>query len=145
MTGLFSMFVVAFAAATFLPFPSEVLFAALQVQGASPLWLLITVASVGNTLGSVVNYVLGWQVTRFAGRPWFPATPDQMLRARAWFARWGVWSLLLSWAPLGDALTLMAGVMRTPLWLFVLLVGLGKTARYGVLAALTAGAINLVG
>jgi len=137
------MFAFAFAAATFLPFPSEILFATLQVQGAAPLWLLIVVASVGNTLGSVVNYAIGWQVTRFANRRWFPATPTQMQRAQTWFARWGVWSLLLSWAPMGDAVTLMAGVMRTPLWLFVLLVGLAKSARYCVLAALTAGVLSL--
>src|SRR5690606_11351867 len=139
VTGLFSMFAVAFAAATFLPFPSEILFATLQVQGATPVWLLITVASVGNTLGSVLNFGIGWHVSRFAGRPWFPATPAQMQRARIWFARWGVWTLLLSWAPMGDAVTLVAGVVRTPLWLFVLLVGLAKTARYCVLAALTLG------
>jgi len=139
MTGLVSMFAVAFAAATFLPFPSEILFATLQVQGATPLLILIAVASVGNTLGSVVNFAIGWQVVRFSDRRWFPATPAQMDRARAWFARWGVWTLLLSWAPMGDAVTLVAGVMRTPLWLFVVLVGLAKTARYCVLAALTAG------
>ncbi len=137
------MFAVAFAAATFLPVPSEIPFAALQVAAEVPLWTLILFASVGNTLGSVVNLVLGWQVDRFSDRRWFPATPDQMARAKVWYARWGVWTLLLSWAPLGDAITLVAGVMRTPLWLFMVLVGFAKTARYVVLALLTAGVLSL--
>lgn len=143
MTGLALMFAVAFGAATLLPMQSEILFAALQVRGSPPVLPLIAVASLGNTLGSVVNYALGWQVERFRDRRWFPVTPDQMARAQDWYARWGVWTLLLSWAPLGDAITLVAGVMRTPFWLFVTLVALAKTGRYIVLAAATAGILSL--
>ena len=56
-----------------------------------------------------------------------------MERGQAWFERWGVWSLLLAWAPVGgDALTFVAGIMGTRLPLFLLLVGLGKGARYAV-------------
>jgi len=143
MGGLVAMFAAAFAAATLLPFPSEILFTALQVQCGAPLVVLIAVASLGNTLGSLVNFAIGWQVTRFSGRRWFPATPEQMRRAEAWFARWGVWALLLSWAPMGDAITLVSGIMRTPVWLFVALVGLAKTARYVVLGALTSGVLSI--
>ena len=107
MTGafaLFTMFAAAFGAATILPFQSEIVFAALQVRGELSLPLLILVASVGNTLGSVVNYLLGLMVERFRDRRWFPVSQAQLDRAQRWYAKWGVWSLLLSWAPLGDAL-----------------------------------------
>jgi len=136
LTGLF---VAAFVAATLVPFQSEVVFVALQLAGTADPWVLVLVASIGNTLGSGVNYGLGRGITRFENRPWFPATPTQMVRAEAWFARWGVWVLLLSWAPVGDVVTLVAGVMRTPVWMFFGLVALAKTGRYLVLAAITAG------
>ena len=128
------LFAAAFGAATILPFQSEIVFAAVQAEGAAALWLVVLVASVGNTLGSVVNYILGRWAEHFRGRRWFPASPAQLDRAQRWFNRWGVWSLLLSWAPFADALTVAAGLMRTPFWLFLLLVSIAKTGRYLVLA-----------
>ena len=51
-----------------------------------------------------------------------------------------MWSLLLSWTPfLGDPLTVVAGLMRTPFWLFVTIVALAKTGRYAVQMLITAG------
>ncbi len=134
LSALGGLFLAAFGAATLLPFQSEVVFAALQLREAAPLWLLVAVASVGNTLGSVVNWVMGLFVERFLETRWFPVTRAQLERAQGWFNRWGVWTLLLSWAPYGDAFTVVAGIMRTPLWLFLVLVGTVKTARYIVLA-----------
>jgi membrane protein YqaA with SNARE-associated domain len=59
-----------------------------------------------------------------------------MARAQQWYQRYGCWTLLLSWLPVvGDPLTLVAGVMREPLWRFVLLVSIAKAGRYLVLAA----------
>ncbi|WP_163847616.1 YqaA family protein [Pseudooceanicola aestuarii] len=134
---LIAMALAAFGAATLLPFQSEIVFAAVQLRGETPLALLIGVASLANTAGSTVNYAIGRSIDRLRHRRWFPLTDAQLDRARGWYARWGLWSLLLSWAPFGDALTLVAGAMRCPLWLFVLLVGLAKTARYAALAWLT--------
>lgn len=132
------LFAVAFVAATILPAQSEAALVALLVAGAQDPVALVAVASLGNTLGAVVNWGLGRGVSRFSGRRWFPVTPAQLDRATGWYRRWGRWSLLLSWAPVGgDALTVAAGVLREPLWSFVLLVGLAKTARYVVLAAAT--------
>ena len=121
------MFGTAFGAATFLPFQSEIVFAAIQARDVVPLWLLIVVASIANTLGSLLNYAIGCWIEHYRHRRWFPVTEGQLDRAQRWYARWGVWSLLLSWAPLGDATTLAAGVMRTRLWVFLTLVGLAKT------------------
>lgn len=137
--ALGGLFLAAFGAATVLPFQSEIVFAAMQIGGAWPVWPLVVVASIGNTLGSCVNYAMGRAAERYRDRRWFPANEAQLARAQAWYGRWGVWTLLLSWAPLGDAITLIAGIMRTPVWLFVALVGFAKTVRYIVFAALTAG------
>lgn len=137
------MFGTAFGAATILPMQSEVVFTAFQVQATVPLWALLFVASVGNTLGSVLNYALGWQVPRFKDRRWFPVTEAQLDKAQTWFAKYGKWSLLLSWAPLGDAITVVAGMMRTRLLVFVLLVGFAKTVRYIALAGLVEGGLQV--
>ncbi|TDL75004.1 DedA family protein [Palleronia sediminis] len=134
--SLAGMFAAAFGAATILPFQSEVVFATLQARDAVSLPVLIAVASVGNILGSIVNYLLGAGIERFRDRRWFPATPRQMDRAQDWYLRYGSWTLLLSWAPFGDAVTVAAGVLRTPFPLFLALVAIAKTGRYLVLAGL---------
>lgn len=134
--GLGGLFAAAFLAATPVPFQSEIIFLAAQAGAIAPLWVLILVASVGNTLGSCVTYVIGRQITRWQDRPWFPATPAQMDRAKNWFRRWGLWSLLLSWAPFGDAIVLASGMFRVPWPVFVALVAVAKTGRYVMLAGL---------
>jgi membrane protein YqaA with SNARE-associated domain len=136
LSAYLGLFAIAFVAATILPAQSEAALVALLVAGAQDPVLLVAVASLGNTLGAVVNWALGRGVSRFSGRRWFPVTQAQLDRATRWYHRWGRWSLLLSWAPVGgDALTVAAGVLREPLWSFALLVGVAKTVRYVVLAA----------
>jgi membrane protein YqaA with SNARE-associated domain len=137
LAALGGLFVAAFGAATLFPFQSEVVFVGVQLSGVAPVWLVVVIASIGNTLGSVVNYAMGIGVERFHDRRWFPLTRPQLARAQDWYARYGVWTLLLSWAPLGDGVTVVAGIMRTPFWLFLALVTVAKTGRYVVLAWLT--------
>lgn len=92
------------------------------------IWL---VATLGNVLGSVINWWLGGYCMHLQSRPWFPFKNNKLARAQHWFQRYGVWSLLLSWLPIiGDGLTFVAGVMRTRFRLFLVLVFIGKGARY---------------
>jgi membrane protein YqaA with SNARE-associated domain len=133
------LFLTAFVAATIFPMQSEAVLVGLLVAGAQPSWLLITVASVGNVLGSVVNWLLGRGIERFHERKWFPASTSALDRAQRWYRRYGKWSLLLSWAPIvGDPLTVVAGVLREPFPMFLALVTIAKVGRYLVLAAATA-------
>ncbi len=132
------LFVIAFAAATILPLQSELVVVGLLVAGKQPWPAIVAVASVGNVLGSTVNWMLGKSLVRFQDRRWFPASRESLLRAENWYRRYGRGTLLLSWVPIiGDPLTVIAGVLREPLWSFALLVGLAKTGRYLVLTALT--------
>ncbi|ONH51149.1 membrane protein YqaA, SNARE-associated domain [Pseudomonas cedrina] len=132
------LFFAAFGAATLLPLQSEAVLVGLLVSGHFNLWLLLAIATLGNVLGSVLNWWLGRWVEHFKARRWFPVSDRQLGRARQHYERWGHWTLLLSWLPIiGDPLTLVAGVMREPLWRFLLLVTLAKSIRYGVLAAVT--------
>ena len=134
------LFAIAFVAATILPAQSEAALVALLVAGGQPVWALVAAASVGNVLGAVVNWALGRGIERFRDRSWFPVRPAMLARAEGWYRRWGRWSLLLSWAPFGgDALTVVAGVLREPLWSFLALVTIAKTGRYLALTAATLG------
>lgn len=120
----------AFLAATILPFYSEVFLFALLRDGGDPV-VLVIVATLGNTLGAVVNWVLGLYLLHFRERRWFYFSQSQIDRAQRWFQRYGFWSLLLAWMPIGgDALTLIAGIMKVRLWIFLLLVATGKALRY---------------
>lgn len=133
------LFLAALAAATILPMQSEAVLVGLLLADYSP-WLLIMAASIGNVLGSVINWLLGRGIERFRDRPWFPASGAKLERAQSWYRRYGKWSLLLSWAPIiGDPLTVVAGVLREPFPMFLLLVTIAKIGRYLVLAAATLG------
>ena len=130
MTDYLLLFASAFLAATILPFSSEVVLFSLLRDGGDPV-ALVVVATLGNTLGSVVNWALGLYLLHFQDRRWFYFSRDQIDKAQRWYQRFGFWSLLFAWLPLGgDALTLIAGIMKLRLWLFVLLVGTGKGLRY---------------
>lgn len=132
------LFLSALGAASLLPLQSEGVLVALLLGGAYPAWALVLVASLGNVLGSLLNWWLGRYIEHYHDKPWFPVSPQRLQQAQHWYARYGRWSLLLSWVPvIGDPLTLVAGVMRERLWIFLLIVSLAKTGRYLVLTALT--------
>ena len=135
-----ALFFSAFGAATLLPLQSEAVLASLLLREPQA-WLgLLLVATLGNVLGSLVNWWLGRIIERLRHRRWFPFNAGQLERAQRRYRRWGVWSLLLSWVPvIGDPLTLIAGLLREPLWRFVLLVTLAKGGRYLVVVLLTLG------
>ena len=130
--GLWALFVSAFLAATLLPGGSEAVLAILAVRDDYDPWLLLVVATAGNTLGGMST----WAVGRFFG--WrYPAsrfTQPQYDRPLRWLRQWGSPALLLSWVPVvGDALCLVGGWLRVH-WLAALVwIAIGKAARYGVI------------
>ncbi|MBB5274352.1 membrane protein YqaA with SNARE-associated domain [Rhizobium rosettiformans] len=143
LAAYLALFLAAFLAATIVPAQSEAVLVGLILADKQPLLLLLLVATTGNALGSVVNWLLGRFIEHFRDRPWFPVSPEKLARAEAWYRRFGVWSLLLSWVPIiGDPLTVVAGVLKTPFLTFLALVTLAKAGRYIVLAVVTLGVIG---
>ena len=135
MGDLIGLFWAAFLSATLLPGGSELVLVTLLVAEPAKLWVLLLVATLGNTLGSGVNWACGRFLMHFSERSWFPASAGQVERAERHFKRWGLPALLLAWLPVvGDALTVIAGVLRVNLPTFFLLVGFGKLLRYGFVA-----------
>jgi membrane protein YqaA with SNARE-associated domain len=137
LAGLFGS---AFLAGSILPAQSEAVLAALLLAAEQPAWLLVTVATSGNVAGAVLNYALGRSADRFRHRRWFPLSAAGWDRSAAWFNRWGVATLLLSWLPvIGDGFTVLAGAARTRLPLFLALVTIAKGGRYIALAVIMSG------
>lgn len=131
-----SMAGVAFLAASLLPFSSEVVLAAQIKAGFASTSGLLIAATLGNVGGSLFNWWLGRFARHYEGRRWFPFKPETIASASARFQRFGIWSLLFSWLPIvGDPLTFIAGVLRVPVIPFLVLVTIGKAARYAALAA----------
>jgi membrane protein YqaA with SNARE-associated domain len=138
--GYSGLFLSAFLAATLLPLSSEAVLAALSQAQGFDVVLLFAIATLGNTLGAVVNWALGRFCLKWRERSWFPFSTTQLERAGARFRRYGVWSLLLAWLPVvGDPLTFAAGVLRVRFLPFLVLVGLGKGARYAAVLAVAQG------
>lgn len=132
------LFLSAFVAATLVPAGSEaVLVGLLLTERFHPVGLLAA-ASTGNVLGSCVNFVIGLFAERLRRKRWFPVSKRALERASSWYGRYGKWSLLMSWLPvIGDPLTVVAGLLRTPFATFLVLVTIAKVARYGVLMIAT--------
>ncbi|AHL77532.1 membrane protein [Stutzerimonas stutzeri] len=135
LTAYLGLFIAAFAAATLIPAQSEAVLVGLLLGGSLSPVTLLWVATLGNVLGSLVNWLLGRFVERLRHKRWFPLNDQQLDKARRNYQRYGRWSLLLSWVPIiGDPLTIIAGTLREPLWSFLLLVTLAKGGRYLLLA-----------
>ena len=124
----------AFLSATLLPGSSEAVLLGLLASGTGQPVLLISAASLGNIAGATVNWGMGRYFLLFKDRSWFPIKDATNARAQAWFARYGIWSLLLSWVPIiGDPLTLVAGIMRISIGQFLIFVAVGKVLRYALI------------
>ncbi len=135
MSLLAGLFAAAFLSATLLPGSSEAVLAGVLAAGKSPVAIAVFIATVGNTLGSCVNWGMGRFFSHFRTRKWFPVKPERFAQYTSWYQRWGVWSLLASWAPvIGDPLTVIAGVSRTPLLVFTAVVFIAKGIRYLLVA-----------
>jgi membrane protein YqaA with SNARE-associated domain len=138
LAAYFGLFSAAFLAATILPAQSEAVLALMILADRYPLGTLIGVASLGNVLGSVVNWMLGRGIEHYRDRQWFPVSAEKLDKAEGWYRRYGKWSLLTSWVPIiGDPITIIAGVLRVPFLIFLTLVTIAKVGRYLVLAWVT--------
>lgn len=128
---LFGLFLSAFGAATLLPLQSEAVLLGLLYEGSyAPIWL-ISIASLGNILGSCVNWYLGLKIEHYKDKKWFPVSATQLEKAQHTYAKYGFWSLFLSWVPIiGDPIALIAGLMKEHFARFVLMVSLAKIGRY---------------
>lgn len=139
MTGedysLLGLFFSAFLSSTILPGSSEVLLVTLATHGDVPYSNLLAVATVGNTLGGMSSWGLGWIIAlRY---PLTTLSKAAQRRAVDRVRQWGSPILLFSWVPiLGDPLCMAAGWLRVSWFGALLFIGLGKALRYWAILAL---------
>jgi membrane protein YqaA with SNARE-associated domain len=133
--GYLNLFVLSFLASTVLPLGSEPLVVALIYQGFNPV-TIIMVATVGNYLGSCTTYYLGLK-GRSVLEKYLSPSPEKLEKSEKLFKRYGAYTLLFTWVPgIGDAITMVAGLMQLSFRSFSILVFLGKFGRYFAIAYL---------
>ncbi|MEZ5738445.1 MAG: YqaA family protein [Burkholderiaceae bacterium] len=127
--GLSSVFLIAFTSATLLPLGSEPAVFAYAKLNPGQFWLVVAVATTGNTLGGIVDYWMGRAAK-------VTLAPDRQTRYLRWFERAGPKTLILSWLPaVGDPLCALAGWLKLPFWPCVAWMALGKFLRYSTMTA----------
>ncbi len=134
---LLILFSSAFLAATILPAQSEAVLASLHLTGEYSPILLVLIATLGNVLGSILNWLMGRYILFFQDKKWFPVKKESLSKAEKLYKKFGIWTLLFAWVPIiGDPMTVVAGVFRTNILIFIMLVTIGKMGRYIAIVAL---------
>jgi membrane protein YqaA with SNARE-associated domain len=129
-----ALFFISFFAATILPVSSELTLVGMMSASIYSSSLLLLFASVGNVLGSCVNWYLGIHFIRFKDKKWFPFSDKQIQKSSFWFEKYGLWSLLFAWVPIvGDPLTFVAGILKINFFKFLIFVTIGKIFRYWII------------
>ena len=135
--GYIGLFFASFLAATILPLSSEIVLVFLLLKSINPI-ILISIATIGNVLGSFVNYLIGAWGSVFIIRKFLKISEDAFSKAKYRFKKYGVYSLFFAWVPIiGDPLTVVAGVLKINILLFIALVTSGKLIRYIIIAYAT--------
>ena len=129
--GYITLFFISFFAATILPVSSELTLFGMLAMNSYSNALLLLFASLGNILGSCVNWYLGIHFIKFKDKKWFPFSDKQIKKSSFWFQKYGYWSLLFAWVPfVGDPLTFVSGTVKINFIKFLILVSIGKITRY---------------
>jgi membrane protein YqaA with SNARE-associated domain len=111
----------------FLPASSEMAMAGLLAVKAGHPLAIVAVALFANVAGASTNYFIGWNIAQFSGRRWFPVSVSRLTRTSHWFQRYGIWLVLMCWLPTaGDAITVVAGLVKADLRIFLTLAVIGK-------------------
>ncbi len=122
--GIGSVFIISFVSATLVPFGSEpAVFAVIKANG-DLFWPVILVATLGNTLGGVVDYWIGYGAKQAFAK-------ERSSRWFGWLERFGAKTMLLAWVPvIGDPLCTLSGWLKLPFWPSLLYMAIGKFLRY---------------
>ena len=127
--GAVGLFISAFVSSTLAPGGSEAVLAFLIVDGQYTPFYLVLLATLGNTLGALTTYYLGY----IASSKLQAKTTQKKHFDKAYelIQRYGSVALIFSWLPvIGDVLCLAAGWVKLNLIKSLCFITLGKFARY---------------
>ena len=130
--GLIGLFIGCFLAATVIPFSSDALYIAVLAATKDPVGCLL-VGTLGNWLGSVLTYWIGWIARWEWIEKWFRVKREKLEKQKALIDRWGIWAALLCWVPIvGDVIAIALGFYRCkPFWSIALML-VGKFLRFAI-------------
>ena len=128
--GLTGLFLGTFLAATIFPFSSDALYLAILAATKNPLGCLLA-GTLGNWLGSVLTYWMGWIGKWEWIEKGFKVKPETLAKQKEQIDRYGIWLALAAWIPfIGDVIAIGLGFYKTrPIWTTILLL-IGKLARF---------------
>lgn len=139
--GLFGLFLGCMLAATIIPFSSETLAVGALAFHYDP-WVIILVASLGNTAGGMISFLMGWLCKWEWLEKYFKINREKLMKVHNRVGKYGVWAALFSWLPLvGDLISIALGLLRINPWMTLLVMFIGKTLRFIV----TVGGASLTG
>lgn len=130
--GYWGLLVASFGAATVFPFSSEAILVGMLLAGGHP-WICFVMATLGNWLGGLTSFGIGWIGKTEWLEKWFRVKPQTIQKQKRLVDRYGAWLALLSWLPLiGDVFAIALGFYKAKplecaLWLLV-----GKALRYAI-------------
>lgn len=128
--GYLGMLAAAFLAGSFFPFSSELVMVGLMAAGLDPL-LLVVYGTVGNVLGSVFNYGVGYMGRIDWIEKYLHVRKEKLERTRQFLAGRGAWMGILAFLPiLGSVVTIVLGLMRANMTITFISITIGKFLRY---------------
>lgn len=131
--GYFGMFVASFIAGSVFPFSSEAVLTGMQLAGV-PLIPLFLSATIGNVLGSMLNFWIGSLGDPVKIQKYTRVKPEKMEKVSKFVKRYGAWLGFFTFIPIaGSVISVSLGYLRANPWLSAFCILLGKSLRYGVL------------
>lgn len=141
--GYIGLFISAFVAGSILPFSSEVVLTVLVEMGADPTLCLIS-ASIGNTLGGLVCYYLGYLGNMQKIERWLGIKQEKMDRVDGFVRKYGAWMGLFGVLPwVGEVIIVLLGLMRANVYITTFTMFVGKFTRYLLMLLALQGVTSL--
>lgn len=142
--GYWGMGVLSFLSGSIVPIASEVLLLFFLGLGLSAVWLTL-VATVGNTMGGITCFMLGYLTDKETVQRIFRIPDKRMKRANMLIQKYGYWTAMFSFVPaVGEVVLLVLGIMRVNKYKVIAVMAFGKFARYAFIAASFYGFSNLL-
>lgn len=133
--GPIGLLLSSFVAGSFLPFTSEAVILAMLVSGKWNAMELVIYASIGNTLGAMLNYYVGSLGKMEWIEKYLHVKPENMEKAKRFMGNRGAWMGFFAFLPvIGSAITILLGLTRANVSISLLSIATGKLMRYMIIA-----------